>query len=587
MPRIREIQSQVGVSGPVGGRAATAQDFGGGIGQAVEGFGQVVEGASDAIQKRVQQSEYSDYYAQHSQKQAEWVDKFRTEMKKAKPGDNEFASRLMTEYQEDMAKLSEGITQLDVKEYAKRSSAEATSQFYKLAQSGQAELAAIQVSQNFEKAIQSDSMLLTTDPTQIDAKITGLNSYVETLDIDAEKKEVLRQQGKERLVGSAIKGYIEIDPAQAMKDIQSGKLDSYFKDGVQKDKFIGEAREEERRRFYEDERVRRAKEEQDDKLREEAKTKLIDDHYTGKGVSTKDVKNSPLKAEEKRSMYQLLASKKHDVTDNKTYTGFLKRIHGLDENNPSEPTDNELVQAVVNQKIDLQALQFLRNERLGKNTVEGKSLAASKKAVYKSAEKAFQGTGYIKNANWADDMSEFNRAMQTKEAEYRRKGTPLTELYDPQGEDFLKTMNQFRKSDKDILKQRASQVGGNLDKKALVKQASIEDRVPQDESGKKDQFGYALKQRLMELDPEGNRQRTYPGYKERIEKEMRENWEVYQDWKKNPRRYNAWTAGKVKSLFEDVLPAAVVDNTPDPAVPESQRQPGESLDQWKKRTGRS
>lgn len=183
-------------------------------------------------------------------------------------------------------------------------------------------------------------------------------------------------------------------------------------------------------------------------------------------------------------------------------------------------------------------------------------------------------------------MAEFTRAMQVKEAEYRRKGTPLTELYDPQGEDFLKTMNQFRKSDKDILKQRSAQVGGNVDKTALAKQAPIEDRVPQDENGKKDQFAYALKQRLMQLDPQGNYQRTYTGYKERIEKEMRADWDTYQDWRKNPRRYNSFTSRKMKSLFEDILPAAA-DNSPDPAVPETQRQPGESLDQWKKRTGRS
>jgi len=74
MPRIREIGSQVGVSGAVGGRAASAQDFGASIGQAVEGFGQVLEGASDAIQKRVKQSEYSDYYASHAEKQAEWIE---------------------------------------------------------------------------------------------------------------------------------------------------------------------------------------------------------------------------------------------------------------------------------------------------------------------------------------------------------------------------------------------------------------------------------------------------------------------------------------------------------------------------------
>ena len=592
MPRIREIGSQVGVSGAVGGRAASAQDFGASIGQAVEGFGQVLEGASDAIQKRVKQSEYSDYYASHAEKQAEWIEKFRTELKSAKPGDSEFASRMMTAYQEDMAKLGENATQLEVKEYIKRSNAESTAQFFKLAQSGQAELAAVQQSQNFDKGIQADSVVLSADPTQLQSKLSGLESYLGTLELEPEQREVLRQKGRETLVSSAVKGYIEINPEKAISDISSGKLDTFFKDGVQKDRFLSEAREERNRRFYEDERIRREKERQDELVREETKTSFIDKQYSGKGLTTKEIKESNLTAAEKEHFYRLVSAKKHDITDNQTYTSFLKRIHGIDENNASEPTDVELIQAVTDKKIDLQALQFLRNERLGKNSVEGKDLSVLKKTVLKSAEQAFKGTGYIKNPTWADDMAEFTRAMQVKEAEYRRKNIPLSELYDPQGADFVKIMSQFRKSDKDILKQQSAQIGGAVDRTALLKKAPIEDRVPQDENGNKDHFSFALKERLAELDPTGNRQRVYSGFKERVEKELKADWEIYQDYKKNPRRYNAWTASKMEALFEDILPDALdMANDPryaeDPETDPNVRGANESIADWKKRTGRN
>lgn len=585
MPRIREIESQAGVAGPIGGRAATAQDFGAGIGQGVESFGQAVEGASDAIQKRQKQAEYSDFYAQHSEKQAQWIEKFRDELKKAKPGDSEFASRMMTQYQEDMSKLTENLSQQEVKEYAKRSNAESASQFFRLAQSGQAELAAVQISQNFDKALSADGIVLSNDPTQLQSKLTNLDSYVETLQLDPDKRQVLLEKGRDTLVASAMKGVIELDPTKARADIVGGKYDQYFKDGVQKDKFLTEAREEESRRFYEDMRMKKQQDDILEKEREETKTKFIDQIFAGGGLSTKDIKNSSLTAAEKEHFYQLSAAKKHDVTNNAKFASLVQRVHGLDENNPSEPTDTELIQALLNKEIDESGLRFLRNEKLGKNTVEGKNLAVMKKSIFNAAKQTFKGSGYVPNQDWATDYAEFTKAMNLVDARYRREGKPLDALYDIQNEDVQKLLNQFRKSDKQILKQKAAQVGGNLDKAAVAKQAPLEARIPQAEDGKKQTLlEFATKKRLEDIDPLGNRARTYPGFKERIEKEMREQYSVYEDWKKNPRRYNAWTSGQLKALFEDIIPDA--KESVEIENPNGKRD-GESIQQWKQRTGRS
>lgn len=585
MPRIREISSQIGASGPVGGRQATAQDFGAGIGQGLEQLGAGIGEMGDAIDKRQKQSDYSDFYAQHSQKQAEWVQKFQEEMKKAKPGDQEFASRLMTEYQEDMAKLGESIRHPEVKQYAQRSNAESSSQFFRLAQSGQAELAAIQISQNFDKALSADGIVLSNDPSQLQSKLDNLNSYVDTLQLDPEKRQVLFEKGRETLVGSAIKGRIEQDPTQARAEIIGGKFDQYFKDGIQKDKFLTEAREEESRRFYEDMRMNKQQDDILEKQREETKTKFIDQIFTGGGLSTKDIKNSSLTAAEKEHFYQLSAAKKHDVTNNAKFASLVQRVHGLDENNPSEPTDTELIQALLNKEIDESGLRFLRNEKLGKNTVEGKNLAIMKKSIFNAAKQTFKGSGYVPNQDWATDYAEFTKAMNLVDARYRREGKPLDALYDIQNEDVQKLLNQFRKSDKQILKQKAAQVGGNLDKAAVAKQAPLEARIPQAEDGKKQTLlEFATKKRLEDIDPLGNRARTYPGFKERIEKEMREQYSVYEDWKKNPRRYNAWTSGQLKALFEDIVPPA--QSTTDIENPNGKRE-GESIQQWKQRTGRS
>jgi hypothetical protein len=583
MPQIKEYSSQIGASGPIGGRNATAQDFGAGVGQAVEGFGQALSYGSDVVQKRAEQSELSDYYAKQADKRAELTAKFKERARTAKPGDPKFTEEVLQDFDSEMGKLSEGLTQPATRQYASRANAEMRGHFQEMAYATQAELAGAQVSQNFRSTLSKNSSTLVSDPTQLQSILSQHDAYVDTLVnpsdgskgfLSTEQAIKLKADGRAELAVSAVKGWVELNPDAALKNLKEGGFDDLV-NGPQKDKLIGEAQEKIRANFYEDQRIKRVGEEERDKSREVTLTKFIDDIGNSRSVSAKDIEKSDLSPSAKSSLYSAIASKKHDFEDSATFNKLLNRVHGLDESNPSEPTDVEIIQAFNHKQIPWSAVQLLRNERLGKNTVEGKNIAALKNATLKAAKQEFEGTGFIKNPESATSYSQFVKALSVKEAEYRREGKSLDALYSADTKEVQALMAPFKKSAKEIIQMQSARIGGA----AKAAPVTIEERIPQAEDGKKQsQFDYVLKKVLSEHHASAFNPR------ESVEKKLRDDWKLYEDMKKDSSRYSPFTVSRLRGIFEDSLPDAPPKRV-DPANAAKQRQPGESPSEWKARTG--
>ncbi|HMX98859.1 MAG TPA: hypothetical protein PKC44_03645, partial [Agitococcus sp.] len=153
MPRITPIQSQVRSSGPVQVQNARAEDFGGGIANAVQGFSKSVEKTADIIGEQQSRSEVSDLTAKMAKAQADFTINWAETMKTADPADKELSTKFLKGYDDYMSKIGEGVSTEDGKNYFVRTNAQMRSHFMQSAYTGQAQLAGIKAVEDYTGSV--------------------------------------------------------------------------------------------------------------------------------------------------------------------------------------------------------------------------------------------------------------------------------------------------------------------------------------------------------------------------------------------------------------------------------------------------
>lgn len=247
MPQIKEYRSQVQSAGPIGGRQATAEDFGAGKYAAMDYAGQQAAGLVDAVYKRQEQAETSEAHAEAATIHAEETARLRDNLKKAKPGED-FTGEFMQKFQERMDKAGEKFSTNGAKNYFTNAKSELTKHFMETAMSGQAEVAGAFAKQNFVKAQSANSAGLLENPTGLAAANKLNEDFLAEEVKNGRMSEVtageLRGLAQKENAVSAVKGWIRTKdggPEAAIAMLKKGAFDDSGLDAKEKDALLGEA----------------------------------------------------------------------------------------------------------------------------------------------------------------------------------------------------------------------------------------------------------------------------------------------------------------------------------------------------------
>jgi hypothetical protein len=450
VPKIREYTTQSEVAGAVGGRRATAEDFG--FAKGIEALGEGVEKLGDGVYKAAENSELSSLHATFSEKEFE----YRKYIKEAHQDGTLDMEEFLEDYNTTMEGIREGISTKAGQDFFTRQMAEQRKALALSAFDYQADLAGQKARQDQEVAINNLSGALVVDPTDLEGTISRYASGVENLTEQglprAEVDKIL-MAGKTQLTTAAVKGWIDLNVDYAEQQLKQGKFDNYL-NGEQKAALLGDVAA--KRRAVEVEAERRKKLQQEER---EAQQKKTQNEFLAKAVQGKlsadEILKSNLEAFGSGSKNQFIdmleaQSKQALKTDPGTFRELYKRIH-LPDGDPDKLLDeNELNEYLIAGKLNMESLNDLREEIHGSHTEEGKALAAAKKQVFDQADAALvqaNPLAGIKDPIGEQQMLKFRALVRQKEKELIKQGKSPHVLFDPSSQEYVgKHISQFARN---------------------------------------------------------------------------------------------------------------------------------------------
>lgn len=481
MPRIREISSQVGASGPVGGRQATAQDFGAGIGQGLETFGKGIENAGEGIQRHQDQLEISDANVALAKFQEDETIRLEKAMKEM-PVDadpKEFASKFREGYQERLQQLGEKYTSQKAKVFFQEHATSLNSRLFDSARSVQAQLVGQRVKTQFSVGINKAANNAGRNPLTWQSDLKQMTDAIEGYDLGAAEKEALKRQATEQIAEGAFRGILRKDTGIAEEILNSGSMDAYFS-------------QDQKKQLYTEIRVQKSADKADrlaqkqlvEEARKEKEKKAQDDIV--KGIYSYDengnkaqmsvtprqiVENPDLSPDKKEHLIKLYETKVSEPQKGDQYV-FLDTLSKIQSGQITD--EEEIEKLVINGKLSYEgenSFMDLRSELQGRRSLEGKLEGQMKDGLLKIAKDY-----YVKADSFGRDPIGELRYQQffhwmNKELKIKRKeGKTYSELLDPSSKDWLgRGLKQFQATSEDKL-------AAMFDKDASIEQARTTER---------------------------------------------------------------------------------------------------------------
>lgn len=460
MPIIREYVSRAEVPGPVGARRASAEDFD--IGRGLAAFGNGVSSVSEALYKRAEQNEISDLSAKVADANARLTNDWRERLKNADPNDTELANKFMEDYDSQMQKLGENVQTRGGQLFLNRSTSELRGHFSTTVVAGQAELAAVRATQNYEKSVDGLSSGLLVDPsgfkTAIDLHDAGIDEQVKAGALPVEAALKLKPRGAERLATSAIRGWIDLDPEDAKAQLKSGKWDSFI-GGEVKHQLFAEAERSKTAKLIEQDRIRQQAERAKQEKQQVTQNEFLSLLSEGK-LSANDILKSNLDPFGSGSKEQFLNLLKEHVSGNgmpkpdpATVQDVWERIH-LPDGDPRKLNDENELNGMFG-RLGIEWIKTFRAEIQGRRTGDGEIESQLKNGVIDIAKgqltKSNPLTGIrdpIGDEQYQKFMSVFLKEYQAQ----RLQGKSPMDLLDPEKPDYLgKHILRFKRSEKQIM----------------------------------------------------------------------------------------------------------------------------------------
>ncbi|HNA69987.1 MAG TPA: hypothetical protein PK473_03045 [Nitrosomonas sp.] len=466
MPRITPIQSQVRSSGPVQVQNARAEDFGGGIANAVQGFSKSVEKTADIIGEQQSRSEVSDLTAKMAKAQADFTINWAETMKTADPADKELSTKFLKGYDDYMSKIGEGVSTEDGKNYFVRTNAQMRSHFMQSAYTGQAQLAGIKAVEDYTGSVNNLSNSLFADPSSFETvrnmNEKNLEERVRLGGMDRKTALKLQTESNQKIAEASIRGWANLNPEYAQQQLTQGRYDSYLTED-QKQQMFGEVNAAIRGRQAEAERQIRLKEEERKQAQMETENGF-QEKVVNNQLTSKEILQSNLDPRDKEH-YLNLIQRKSKESDPSVFNELLRRANLPDGDPAKLVNEKELVNYAVNGLLSYSDLNDLRKEVQGKRTEQGKIEDQAKTSVLKQAESMLVKKDPLTGLADPDGLVNYQRFVTLywkKWEEGRKAGKTVEQLTDPSSPDWLgKYVKDFYVNPLDSIKKSADRLKMN------------------------------------------------------------------------------------------------------------------------------
>ncbi len=494
MPSIKTYNQQTTTSGAVASRERTAADYGGNIGKALVGVGESLVKGGEVIYKVREKDEKTDLSIKLSQIQDKYNRGIKDKLSQYDPSNDtlpsamedgsipekkNFADELMSEYDKEIAELGSNITTNSAKDFLNINSNNMRGQFVNTSMAAQVEMASLKSKEAYSKTRNNLSSSVRTDPTSFDVAKNLHNAQVENFIKDGGDRAAatqLRLEGERDLAVSTVRGWIDLNPALAKKQLESGAYDPYLP-GNTRDQMLGEIEQASNGKLIDDERAKRLQKEEIETRRSQTQNTLIEKYANGELTVKEVLASNDLEAFGSGSKDQFIkmlssnAASPVKKDDTQVYRSLWDRIN-LPDGNPQKLTDPNELNAFVGRGITPSTLKFFRDEISGAKTPEGKVEAQLKSGLVDIAKNQLTRsnplTG-IKDPTGDENLQRYMSTMLKEYNEQRAKGKSAYELLSPESPDYLgKTIKNYVRSQKQIMSDYVKQAKGGSNPPALV-----------------------------------------------------------------------------------------------------------------------
>lgn len=212
MARIREYTQQTTVSGEVGGRRATAEDFGSGA--AMQQFGETVQNVAAYVKEQDTRREVDAAQEAMSQARLDRMAYYDKQKQAHQPGDMTFAETIKREVTDYVREMETQYKSPAAKHYIRQNGTQMAATFFGDAMGYQAQKAGEFALSNHRTRLENDQKLVAADPSQY-----GITKQRLFADIDSgwlrgsPRKDELKHEAAQKLAATAGMYQAENDPA--------------------------------------------------------------------------------------------------------------------------------------------------------------------------------------------------------------------------------------------------------------------------------------------------------------------------------------------------------------------------------------
>lgn len=465
MPEIKEYSLRGEVSGPVGVRRATGEDFGA---QAAEGVQQVAGKTLEltgVIHKAQTAKEISDLGAEFAKAQAELSVEYQKQLNDGTLTVDEFTQKVKDRTDE----IGESASTPGARAYYTKASATINGHFLEKSAFGQAQLAGAKTKRNYAEQLNSSTITLTHDPssfpTTLKLQMANIENLVAAGTLPAEAAEKLKIESQNDLAKAATQGWINLNPQGAKEMIEQGEWDKYYGtetvDGatvkkqmlLQADQAIHAQEVEQNRLKKQQEEL---KKEQQQQTQNDFLQAMVDGKLTAKDILASNL--DPFGSGSKDTMLRLLEQSNNEKlkTDPAVFTDLFTRIH-LPATDPKALNDeNELNVYVSRGVLKLEDAIKLRKEMQDKGTQAGDIEGQLKKGLTDIAQgkltKSNPLTRFkdpVGDANYQKWLSDF----LTRYNDGKKKGLTPQQMLTPGEKEYLgNNIDNYVRSQTDVIK---------------------------------------------------------------------------------------------------------------------------------------
>jgi hypothetical protein len=469
MARIPTYTPQVEATGQIGGRGATANDFGS---SAAGYLGAGMIDAGDTLYKVAEQNEVATATTQLAKFRSEQTVALKQKMATSPAGDPSFASSFTEQMQDQLTKIGGNFSTRGGQMAFQRMAGETSASLSEAAGSYQVLSAGFKAKQDYLGALDANRNTLLADPTQFDSVLRSTTAALADpagpyANMPADQREHLARQTRSELALSAAQGVIRISPDLAVKQLATGRWDQYL-DADKKFTLERQADQAVNAKLIQQERNERLAEKALKKSYDaigDTFLKALNSDDPAKALSTQDVLNSNLPVTGENSKEHWLnmigRTNKPDPIGQvsaATTTQLFANMK-LPDGAPDRITNiRQIDDAFINNQLTRADHDWLVTKFKDDQTDDGQRLGKTQ-ADFLNATKPLidHSNPILGNTNDPSGPSQFylfNRYVDSKVQEYRQGGKNPYDLFDPRKPDYIgspETVSMFQKSMQDSM----------------------------------------------------------------------------------------------------------------------------------------